>query len=537
MNKKTLIKWGIGGAAAVLVLMIALVIPYYLGIKAEQSLKQQYELLANTSFLSVEKHEYRRGWFSSSETTVLRFKSTFLATVQQRLPENVRKILQEPITLQGNVRHGLFAGSLKPVRARIDTDVQFTPEVKRTLTRFFEQQTPIQLRNTLSLTGGGQWEINMPAFDYEELSGIKLVWQGLQSKANYDADFQSYDIHTQSPGLKLTLADFGEMSYQGLDINTHTEHGQNGLALGNSRVSLKQLDAQWGDGVNYDIRLNELINMVSELQIGAFINPVGSVPPGKIVVEDLSFATHMQESGEWINSNGSFEFGKLRYGSDEYGPLVIDAAAEHLQAKSLLALKNKLLELSAQKMPEEKMRVALIQAAREQGLGLFTHNPVFKLNQFHLQMPQGVVAAHGSLALTGLEAADLHDARSIVRKTDAVFDLQIPDKLLETMAIGQMRNLISIAPGEDSDAIQADLDETIRLMVSSTIRVLVQDGYITSDKNLIKTTIQVKDNRLLLNGKPFEREAETNAWENESDTASMPKTQSNAASAVSAGDK
>ena len=68
-------------AAAVLLLLAGL--PYYLGIKAEQSLQEQQALLAKTSFLQVEQHDYQRGWFSSTETTAVRFKPSFSASVQK----------------------------------------------------------------------------------------------------------------------------------------------------------------------------------------------------------------------------------------------------------------------------------------------------------------------------------------------------------------------------------------------------------------------------------------------------------------------
>ena len=61
---------------AAVVVAAALGTPYYLGVKAEESLTEQQKLLQESGFLTVESHQYDRGWFSSTETTVIRLKPT-----------------------------------------------------------------------------------------------------------------------------------------------------------------------------------------------------------------------------------------------------------------------------------------------------------------------------------------------------------------------------------------------------------------------------------------------------------------------------
>lgn len=496
-------------AAVVTVLLLVLLgLPYYFGIKAEQSLNEQQALLANTSFLQVDKREYRRGWFSSTETTVVRFKPSFLAGVQKQLPDNIQTILREPITLVSHVRHGLFAGSLKPVRAQVETEFHFTPAAEKILMRFFGQQAPVTLHNTISLSGSGQLDLQIPAFDYEELSGIKLAWQGLQGQVDYQAGFDTYDTHTASPGLRMILADKGEVAYQGLDIRTHSRTGQNQLALGNSWVQLKKFSLQWRENVDYNIKINELVGMLTDLQIGAFINPNGNAAPAKIVLDKLTFATEMKEDGQWINSDGRFGFAKLHYGDETYGPLDIEASAEHLDAASLLALKHKLTALATQNLDEDAMQAAIIQAARNEGVGLFTHNPVLKLKTFRFQMPEGLIDVHGQLGFANLTAADMQQLGDMLRKTEARFSLRVPQKLLEELAVRQARSIFTVDESAGGAEVLNDIDNTVRLMVSSTIKTMQQDGYLNVNDGAVQTEINIQKNRLTLNGKQFETAAE-----------------------------
>ncbi|WP_373754434.1 DUF945 family protein, partial [Neisseria weixii] len=47
---------------AALITAAALGTPYYLGIQAEKSLTSQQKLLQESGFLSIESHDYDRGW-------------------------------------------------------------------------------------------------------------------------------------------------------------------------------------------------------------------------------------------------------------------------------------------------------------------------------------------------------------------------------------------------------------------------------------------------------------------------------------------
>ena len=127
--KKTLI----GATAAVLIAAGAVGTPYYLGSKAEQSLAVQHRALAITFFVEIVSHDYQRGIFQSTETTVLRIKPTVLANLSRHMPDNIRTILEKPITLINHVKHQPFANGWLPVRAVVDTDFQYDSAVQKTL--------------------------------------------------------------------------------------------------------------------------------------------------------------------------------------------------------------------------------------------------------------------------------------------------------------------------------------------------------------------------------------------------------------------
>ena len=90
--KKQLIAGLAGGAVAVAGFLT--VTPYFLGIQAEKALTEQQEILARSSFLTVESHQYERGWFSSTETLVIRLKPTLLSNTQHYLQDNLKTVFR-----------------------------------------------------------------------------------------------------------------------------------------------------------------------------------------------------------------------------------------------------------------------------------------------------------------------------------------------------------------------------------------------------------------------------------------------------------
>ncbi|MCS4533361.1 YdgA family protein [Neisseria montereyensis] len=494
----------------VIIVLVFAGMPYYLGLKAEESLNAQQQMLSQSGVLTVESYQYERGWFGATETMVVRLKPALFHNTQKYLPDNIKTLLKEPVTIVNHIKHGPFAAGISPVRAYVETEFQYHPDTEKVLTRFFGKQPPVQMSNTVYLNGSGKLDMAIPAFDYEELSGIKLNWQGLTGTVDYQADFASYIQDYLIPAINIKLADKGDIAMENLHVRADTADSSNQLALGSSSLTLDKFSMQWQEGFDYNVKANELVNLVTDLQIGAFINPTGTVPPSKVEVEKLSFNTDTQEVDGWVNSKGRFQFQTLVYGEDRYGPLDINVAAEHLDAQGLLAIKNKMAELATQEMTEEQVQNEILKTVKNEAAGLFTKNPVLKLETFHFTMPQGDVDVKGEVRFNGLTQADMDDITALVKKIDAEFDMKVPQKLLEDLAVTQARSLFSVNP-EDLAAGRAsmdDINETLQLMVESTIRSMAGEQYLTLDQGNIQTKIELEQGQLKLNGKVFETEPE-----------------------------
>ncbi|SUA23998.1 secreted protein [Neisseria gonorrhoeae] len=169
--------------------------------------------MQKTGFLTVESHQYDRGWFTSTETTVIRLKPELLHNAQKYLPDNLKIVLEQPVTLVNHITHGPFAGGFG-TQAHIETEFKYEPETEKVLERFFGKQVPVSLANTVYFNGSGKMEVSVPAFDYEELSGIRLHWEGLTGETVYQKGFKSYRNSYDAPLFKIKLADKGDAAFE-----------------------------------------------------------------------------------------------------------------------------------------------------------------------------------------------------------------------------------------------------------------------------------------------------------------------------------
>ena len=486
------------------VVLVFAILPYWFGLRTEKTMRSHQHLLEQNSVVEVVKYDYQRGWFDSTETTVLRFRPNLVQKLGGNVPDNLKAIINEPFTITNHIKHGPFAGGITPVKAMSTSEVVFSPRAKQSLERFFRSQVPLTVKNRLNLMGGGVMNLQVPAFQYEELSGIAIDWKGLDVELDYSDNYDSYQVKSHSGGINVKLADKGQLALENLDYTADSSQNPSGLNVGSNEFKVAKAMMAWSEGVDYNIKLNSIVNMMSDLQIGAFINPTGTVAPNNIAVNNFSLKRTTDEKDGFANAEAVIHFDQLHYGKDVYGPLNVKASAEHLHADALVKLNDGFFKLSNTKLDEAQYRDALITLAKTEGLPIFTNNPVFKISQFDLKMPDSQLKFTAEFGFKGLQAADMETFNSLMAKTEAKVHVNAPQVLLENLAVAQADSIFSVDPDVENPPSMEEVRDTARMLVRSTINNMASVGYLTQKDGLIDSEMVVKNNELLLNGKRFE---------------------------------
>ena len=240
------------------------------------------------------------------------------------------------------------------------------------------------------------------------------------------------------------------------------------------------------------------------------------------------------EKEGFANAEAVIHFDQMHYGKDVYGPLNVKASAEHLHANALVKLNDGFFKLSNTKLDEAQYRDALIQLAKTEGLPIFTNNPVFKISQFDLKMPDGQLKFTAEFGFKGLQAADMETFNSLMAKTEAKVHVNAPQVLLENLAVAQADSIFSVDPDVENPPSMEEVRDTARMLVRSTINNMASAGYLTQQNGLIDSEMVVKNNELLLNGKRFETAPQQNIDDLMEEDAAASDVQAASAPAASA---
>lgn len=479
---------------------------YWMGIKAEQTLQEQHNMLAAMSLFKVKSHTYQRGWFSSTEKTELVFNRQLFVPYENVLPEQMRSLLDKTISYTNQIKHGPLPGlssfNLIPGRALVKTEFAFSDETRKKLDSFFGKQAPITLTNRISFTGGGKMWISVPSFDYEEaLSGVKINWKGLNLTVNYSQDFNDYQTENMLPGLTVIAGDKGQLIIDNIHYVTDSRFGKTELPIGSSDLTVNNIAFQWNEGIPYNIKLNELLYIITHIRLGEFINPSGNLELSNVQLDKLHYRIVTSEQDEFINSRGQITFDKLALNKLVYGPLSLDASVTHLHGPTLKKLFTELAKLTNEKGSPEELRQRYFNTVIDYGKPMLTKDPKFTLNEFSLKMPNGLAKADGQISLTGLSDKDFQDNLTLIKHIDANGKFSLPRKTLEELIVAQARNLFMVDVSAEDQPDVEEIDELARQLLKDQLQAWENDGYIEEKQGQISSALAMKNGEFSVNSK------------------------------------
>jgi len=505
-------------AGAVLGVAFALYggVAYWSGVKAEDTLAEQHRMLADLPLFKVKSHVYERGWFSSNETTELTFNRKLFAPYESMLPDSVRPLLGSTIKYTQHIKHGPFPGlssfDLRPARALVSTEFEMSAATRKTLAKFFGEAEPITVINRLGLGGGGELTVKIPAFDYEEtLSGVKVKWQGFGLKVNYASGYHEYQTEAVSPGFLLEASTKGRLAFDGVRYVSDMRPGNTGIKLGTSELAVNNVQLNWKEGVPYNLKLNELIYLLTRMHVGEFINPSGEFRPSNVNLKKLNYQIVTSEQDDYVNTRGKLGFETFSYNQNVYGPMRLDVSANHLHGPTLVKLDKAISSIPFEGMDPTKLRQQYIGVIKAQGIPLLMNNPRLLVNEFYLKMPNGVATVKGQLGLNNLKESDLNNTVTFLKRFDAQADLSLPQQTLENLVVAQARNLFTVDASAAEQPNLAEIDDLAKSLLNSQLLEWHNQHFIKLDKGQVSTTVQFQNGELRVSQKkvplPWQEEA------------------------------
>jgi uncharacterized protein YdgA (DUF945 family) len=243
---------GIGlivGSAAVLAFVVFVILPWPMGMRAEQLFRQRIAD-ARQRGADVQIASYDRGWFSSSATISIQYKG-------------------HQLTFASNISHGPFVlwgknASVYPVLAASTTILDLPPELK---TFFSDSRTPVaEARTVIDLSGRSNVHLDVSSFRLQTPSQ-----QGLSSFAfsGGECDIQASQHHALGSCLPMGWK------------------GQTGDRISNVNVGKIEFDGETAED-EPSLGLRDFTGTIAEISFsGSGHTPGGSSIPVELHIGDV----------------------------------------------------------------------------------------------------------------------------------------------------------------------------------------------------------------------------------------------------------
>ena len=318
----------------------------------------------------------------------------------------------------------------------------------------------------------------------------------------YDSDYSQYSIDARLPGLVLDAATKGHIEFSNLSYQSDTRPGATGAGVGNKELSVTRVKLESKENIPYQIKLNELISLLTRIRIGEFINPAGEIKPSQADLVNLKYQIVSSEEKEFINARAKFGFEKLEVNHTAYGPMRLDLSVNHLHGPSLLKLEQAFSDIQVEGVEPDKLRQQYIDAVVREGGPILENNPRLAINDFSLKLPSGEVTVTGNVALNGYQKGDLNDSRVFLSKLTANAKLSVPRDTLQGLVVAQARNLFTVDASAENPPSLQEIDELAKNLFASQVDIWSEQGYLQQEGGQLKTSAEWKNGKLTINNRP-----------------------------------
>ena len=451
MNKPARIALG-------LVAALALAYPasaWWLGMRVEARLTEQYEKLEQQGFYRVLSRDYQRGLFSAAENVRIELDPAVRALLVDEKNPLIPLVRDSVFTLRSEISHGpLLAG--KPGAARIRTEVLADPALRERLQEVLGMQgtgVALQLDAHIGFVGDAQVALHSPAFEASlpmDGSGPAAIeWGGITGQISLDAGMKASSIQFDMPKFNLSAGD-NRLSLAGLRLK------------GDTRRVLPAEDSLVASG---EIRID-----MDALSFGA------ADKTAVFDLQQLHYNIDMPLSGDFIDFDARLGAQTLRIGGQDYGPANYDYALRHVHVASLDQLIRQ-YQAGQQTQSPEQNPLALLAGLGEPMQAVLMQQPEFHLDRLQFKTPEGDARVSARVMLDGFAPEDIGNPLLLVGKLNLQADLSLPQSLVLALM------------GKSGGAASAQ-----------NVEAFVARGFMTRQGSLLSSRVSFRQGQLTLTG-------------------------------------
>ncbi|MGE5241824.1 MAG: YdgA family protein [Bacteroidota bacterium] len=453
-------------AAAGLLLLAALALPFWFGLQAEKSYLALLAQLSHRSGLQFTSAHYERGWFSSTAETVIRHPQISIALAARH------RISHGPFPIDR-----IIAGDcqLIPVQARITSQIVLNTPAGQNAPDF----PPLNTETTFQLNGDGAWHAEMAPIRKTGAPGRVIDWRGFSGDMRFDREWKKIRFEARMPALTLGApGQAGGLSLSQLSLHSDLREGVAGFLFGDSALKIGQL--QFG---------------------GA---------GGALGVDGLEISGAARPAGENVDLMLRYRVEAVRAADERFGPGELTIEARHLDAAALVKFKNELDAVYRGNPPPAQVALMMAGKAMELIATLSRQAPELELTKLSFKTPRGEITGKAKFVLDGRKHSAAQNPLQMLMALSGRGELAIPAAVLKQMLVPVIQRDIEAYQRSGALTPQDMARLTPQAMSEIVDRAFPQylsrngfTRYFVEDGDFYKLVISIRRGQLLVNGTPW----------------------------------
>ncbi|WP_353572007.1 DUF945 family protein [Candidatus Albibeggiatoa sp. nov. BB20] len=365
----------------VIIVIVSLIVPYWIGIKAEHEFSNLNQTLPIVGQWHPVGANYQRGWFQSQAQTTFR-------------PEQLN---QQYVTLKHDIQHSITPFQPTTIKTTLKTDT----ETQSFLQYIFAGRAPFIMKTDVYLTGGTSY-LQVAPFSMRQ-GEQAFIWQGLQGQVNFGLNGEYLENQFVVPEFSLQTQ-YGKLELQGIQLNGQAKQNQQ-LYVGQLQLQIEKISAQ------------------GSAQLPIQLNKIQIIANNDLIDEYLDFSVHAEAQD-------------LQVGQQHYQPHYFDAEVKHIHEPTLTQWRNAIRAYNPQSAAAADWNFMQLTLLAQYGAALLNHQAEINVSQFHVQTQAGELSGQFNLQVAAENASappNILNPFGFINRLQASISLSVPKNIVEIM--------------------------------------------------------------------------------------------------------
>ncbi|MEW6445459.1 MAG: YdgA family protein [Pseudomonadota bacterium] len=448
---------------------------WLMGQQAERLLGEQYAQLEGNVYLKLHARDTQRGVFNTVETATFEWLPSIGKPLAQALCESSAKAEGAPacsnpteplrFTVRTTIQHGPLPGLSTLALATAHSELVLAEPRHPVLASLYGDKTPLTVDTVFRFGGDGHQSMKSPAVDFTADDQTRLQWGEFNLEGDFTRGAKSVRFTGGLPFVKALspegapLLDMSDMRMEGTQTRLFDDDPY--LYAGPVKLTLARLDI-----------------------------PRKGEDDQNVLIEGLAFRGNVIQKEAFLDLEGGYAVDVFRLGEERFGPVRLDAAFRHMEARSLSRFYRDYTRLVQDGDLREalaggaKPDLALFKPLLEPARVLLENSPEFSIDRLDITLPKGTLQGNAVVRLPNAKVGNLADAAAnplvlmgLASALEAEVRMSVPEALAVEWA------------GEDQAAM---------------IPVLTQEGYIQNAGGVLSSRLSYARGEITVNGKKLD---------------------------------